>query len=176
MGRTTAYCATGGSLKKLPSNPEGFKVEVVGNTLSVLGTLFAARHQRFHVRNDARRFAEASPIDHRILCIAGRGPFVLTGPNIILTLKIAVAAVTVVLIAAVIAVARGNYRLHGRLNLVFFTLTLMAVLGLELVVHLIAPEVFDYIKNDSELRRASSGICGSRYRPPSCCRPCCIPD
>jgi uncharacterized membrane protein YozB (DUF420 family) len=79
---------------------------------------------------------------------------VLTGPNVILTLKIAVAAVTVLLVTAVIAVARGNYRLHGRINLVFFTLTLMAVLGLELVVRVIAPDVFDYINNDGTLRQA----------------------
>jgi uncharacterized membrane protein YozB (DUF420 family) len=79
---------------------------------------------------------------------------VLTGPNIILTLKVAVAAVTVLLIAAVVAVARGNHRLHGRLNLAFFTLTLIALLGLELIVRLIAPEVFDYINNDGALRQA----------------------
>lgn len=78
----------------------------------------------------------------------------LTGPNVILTLKIAVAAVTVLLIAAVIAAARGNYRLHGRLNLAFFTLTLMAVLGLELVVRILAPDVFVYINSDSSLRQA----------------------
>src|SRR6185437_13351310 len=79
---------------------------------------------------------------------------VLTGPNVILTLKIAVAAVTVLLIAAVIAVLRGNYRLHGRINLVFFTMTLMAVLGLELVVRVLAPDVFAYINHDDSLRRA----------------------
>lgn len=78
----------------------------------------------------------------------------LTGPNVILTLKIAVAAVTVLLIGSLIAVLRGNYRLHGRLNLVFFTLTLMAVLGLELIVRVIAPDVFDYFNSDSELRQA----------------------
>jgi uncharacterized membrane protein YozB (DUF420 family) len=78
---------------------------------------------------------------------------VLNGPNVILTLKIAVAAVTVLLIASLIAVLRGNYRLHGRLNLIFFTLTLMAVLGLELVVHVLAPDVFAYIKGDDQLRR-----------------------
>ncbi len=78
----------------------------------------------------------------------------LTGPNVIWTLKIAVAAVTLLLLAALIAVARGNYRLHGRLNLVFFTLTLMAVLGLELIVRVIAPDVFDYFNSDSELRQA----------------------
>jgi hypothetical protein len=78
----------------------------------------------------------------------------LTGPNVILTLKIAVAAVTVLFIAAIVAVARGNYRLHGRLNLIFFTLTLMAVLGLELVVRILAPDVFAYINSDSTLRQA----------------------
>ena len=78
----------------------------------------------------------------------------LTGPNVILTLKIAVAAVTVLLIAAIIAVMRGNYRLHGRLNLAFFTLTLMAVLGLELVGNVLAPDAFAYIKNDDVLRQA----------------------
>jgi uncharacterized membrane protein YozB (DUF420 family) len=79
---------------------------------------------------------------------------VLTGPNVILALKIAVATVTLLLIAAVIAVARGNYRLHGRINLVFFTLTLIAVLGLELVVRVLAPDVFDYFNNDDALRHA----------------------
>ncbi len=78
----------------------------------------------------------------------------LTGPNVILALKIAVAAVTVLFIAALIAVLRGNYRLHGRLNLIFFTLTLMAVLGLELVVRVIAPDVFVYFNRDSALRQA----------------------
>ncbi len=78
----------------------------------------------------------------------------LTGPNVILTLKIAVAAVTVLLIASLIAVLRGNYRLHGRLNLAFFTLTLMAVLGLELVVRVLAPDVFDYFNADERLRQA----------------------
>ena len=68
----------------------------------------------------------------------------LTGPNVILTLKVAVAAVTVLLLASLVALARGQYRLHGRINLVFFTLTLAAVLGLELVIHVISPKAFDY--------------------------------
>jgi uncharacterized membrane protein YozB (DUF420 family) len=79
---------------------------------------------------------------------------VLTGPNVILTLKAAVLAVTLLLIASLAAVWRGNYRLHGRLNLAFFTLTLMAVLGLELVVRVLRPDVFDYINADETLRQA----------------------
>jgi uncharacterized membrane protein YozB (DUF420 family) len=54
-----------------------------------------------------------------------------SGPVIILTLKIAVAAVTVLLAASLIALARGNYRLHGRINLLFFVLTVSAVIGFE---------------------------------------------
>ena len=78
----------------------------------------------------------------------------LTPQNVILTLKVAVLAVTVLLLGSLVALARGNYRLHGRINVVFFTLSLMAVLGLELVVRVIAPDVFAYINADDELRQA----------------------
>jgi uncharacterized membrane protein YozB (DUF420 family) len=77
---------------------------------------------------------------------------VLTGPNVILTLKIAVLAVTAILIASLVALARGNQRLHGRLNVVFFTLTVAAVLGLELLVRVVQPDVFDYF--DDATRQA----------------------
>jgi hypothetical protein len=76
----------------------------------------------------------------------------LTGPAVILTLKVAVAAVTVLLLASLFALARGNYRLHGRINLAFLVLTLTAVLGLELVVRVLDPQVFDYF--DETTRRA----------------------
>jgi hypothetical protein len=69
---------------------------------------------------------------------------VLTGPNVILTLKIAVAAVTVLLVASLIALATGRRRLHGQINLYFFILTLAAVLGLEGLIRFIDPNVFDY--------------------------------
>lgn len=78
----------------------------------------------------------------------------LTGPNVILTLKIAVATVTVLLVASLVCVARGQYRWHGRLNIAFFILTLIAVLGLEAVVRVIDPNIFDYF--DEETRRAMS--------------------
>jgi uncharacterized membrane protein YozB (DUF420 family) len=78
----------------------------------------------------------------------------LTGPNVILTLQVAVTAVTVLLLASLVALYRGQYRLHGRINLVFFTLTLAAVLGLELVVRVISPGVFDYIRSNPPLYRA----------------------
>jgi hypothetical protein len=70
---------------------------------------------------------------------------VLTGPNVILTLKVAVAAVTVLLLASLFAIATGRRRLHGQINFFFFILTLAAVLGLELVIRFVKPDVFDYL-------------------------------
>jgi hypothetical protein len=69
---------------------------------------------------------------------------VLTGPNVIIALKVAVAAVTVLLLASLVAIATGRRRLHGRINFFFFILTLAAVLGLELVIRFVKPDVFDY--------------------------------
>ena len=62
---------------------------------------------------------------------------------IILILKIAVIAVTVLLAASFFALSRGNVRLHGRINLVFFALTLSALIGLELIVQWLAPGLID---------------------------------
>jgi uncharacterized membrane protein YozB (DUF420 family) len=77
----------------------------------------------------------------------------VTGPAVILTLKIAVIAVTVLLLASLVALARGQYRLHGRINLAFFTLTLIAVLGLEVFSRFVSPGVFAYIYENQDLRR-----------------------
>src|SRR5262249_5807026 len=68
--------------------------------------------------------------------------------------KIAVAAVTILLLASLVALARGNYRLHGRINLAFFTLTLVALLGFELIIRVIEPRIFDYINVHEQLREA----------------------
>ena len=78
----------------------------------------------------------------------------LTGPNVILALKTAVIAVTLLLLASLAALLRGRYRLHGRLNLAFFTLTLTAVLGLELVTRVLVPDAFDYIRDNETLSQA----------------------
>jgi uncharacterized membrane protein YozB (DUF420 family) len=59
-----------------------------------------------------------------------------TGPEIILTLKVLVTAVTVLLTASVIAIATGRKKLHGRLNTAFFVLTMTTVLGFELLLRL----------------------------------------
>lgn len=77
----------------------------------------------------------------------------MTGAQVILTLKIAVAAVTLLLLASLVALARGNYRWHGRINTVFFILTLTAVLGLELTVHLIWPHLSEeFFAEDGPVR------------------------
>jgi uncharacterized membrane protein YozB (DUF420 family) len=73
----------------------------------------------------------------------------MQGPQVILVLKAAVAAVTVLLLASLVALARGNVRLHGRINLVFATLTLTAVLGLELLIRVINPELFSYFSPET---------------------------
>jgi uncharacterized membrane protein YozB (DUF420 family) len=66
----------------------------------------------------------------------------LSPSNVIFALKVAVAVVTVLLLASLMAVARGNYRLHGRINTLFFVLTLTALVGLELVARLMEPDEF----------------------------------
>lgn len=61
---------------------------------------------------------------------------------IILILKIAVGLVTVLLAASLLVLARGKYRLHGRINTVVFVLTLLALFGLEVIARLLDPELF----------------------------------
>ncbi len=67
----------------------------------------------------------------------------LTGSNVILTLKVAVAAVSVLLAASLTCAALGRYKWHGRINIVFFILTLTAVLGLEAIIRFVDPTIFD---------------------------------
>ena len=59
-----------------------------------------------------------------------------TGPEIILALKVLVSAVTVLFVASIVAIATGHRRLHGRINLAFFVLTMTTVLGFELLLRL----------------------------------------
>lgn len=61
----------------------------------------------------------------------------LTGPQIILTLKVLVAAVTVLFVTSLVALAVGRPRLHGRINTVFFVLTMVTVLGFEVLLQFI---------------------------------------
>jgi uncharacterized membrane protein YozB (DUF420 family) len=72
------------------------------------------------------------------------------GPYVILSLKIAVAAVSALLAAALIALARGNVRLHGRINIVFFALTATALLVFEGLIRLYDPTMFDYLTPEAQ--------------------------
>jgi len=60
-----------------------------------------------------------------------------SGPAIILTLKVLVTAVTVLLLAALAALAAGRPRLHGRINTVFFALTMLTVAGFEALLQVV---------------------------------------
>ena len=67
----------------------------------------------------------------------------MTPGIVILILKIAVVAVTILYLASLVALALGRTKLHGRINIAFFALTLLALLGLEVVVRVIDPHIFD---------------------------------
>lgn len=60
-----------------------------------------------------------------------------SGPDIILTLKVLVSAVTVLLAGSLVAIAAGRRKLHGRINTVFFILTLTTVAGFELLLQFV---------------------------------------
>lgn len=72
-----------------------------------------------------------------------------------MSLKVAVVTVTVLLLASLVALAKGNYRLHGRINIVFFILTLSALGGLEIIARVLEPKMFEeFIEN----RQAKSAL------------------
>lgn len=77
----------------------------------------------------------------------------LTGPNVILILKVAVAAVTLLLLISLVALALGKQRLHGRINIVFFVLTIITLIGFELLIRVIQPDLFAYIQKNEDLSR-----------------------
>ena len=60
-----------------------------------------------------------------------------TGPDIILTLKILVTAVTVLLVASIVALVLGKPRWHGRINTAFFVLTMLTVAGFEILLQFV---------------------------------------
>lgn len=82
----------------------------------------------------------------------------LTGPQVLLTLKIAVVSVTLLFLASLVALAYGKYRWHGRINTLFFVLTLSALLGLEVVVRFLDPQLFAYF-DDATRRNLTIHLC-----------------
>jgi uncharacterized membrane protein YozB (DUF420 family) len=60
----------------------------------------------------------------------------LSGSTIILTLKVLVSFVTVIFAAAMLCLALGRIRWHGRLNGIFFALTMTTVVAFEVLLRL----------------------------------------
>ena len=73
---------------------------------------------------------------------------------VMISLKVAVITVTLLLLASLVALARGNYRLHGRINRAFFVLTLSALVGLEVIARILEPDLFEKFIADREAERA----------------------
>ncbi len=59
----------------------------------------------------------------------------------LLILKILVATVTLLLAASLVALALGRPRWHGRINTVFFILTVTTLIGFEILIRLIYPNL-----------------------------------
>ena len=72
---------------------------------------------------------------------------------VMISLKVAVIAVTLLLLASLVALAKGNYWLHGRINIVFFVLTLSALTGLEIIARVLEPDLFDKFIADHQAER-----------------------
>ncbi len=78
------------------------------------------------------------------------------GPTVILILKVAVFAVTLLLLASLAALAAGKQRLHGRINIVFFVLTAMTVVAFEGLIRIDEARqgtLFAYIRENEELNQ-----------------------
>jgi hypothetical protein len=65
----------------------------------------------------------------------------LSPGEVILGLKIAVVTVTVLLAASLLALAMGKPRWHGRINTAFFGLVLATVIGFEVIIRVIIPNL-----------------------------------
>ncbi|RLS40901.1 MAG: DUF420 domain-containing protein [Planctomycetota bacterium] len=76
----------------------------------------------------------------------------ITGPGLILALKVAVATASLLLAASAVALLAGRVRLHGRINLVFFAAVVITLVGFEVVLRLVNPGIYDWIRDDPDLR------------------------
>lgn len=73
----------------------------------------------------------------------------MTGPTIVLTLKVLVVAVTILLVGSLVALAAGRVRLHGRINTAFFALTMLTVFGFEVLLQFVdVKATFDQTARD----------------------------
>lgn len=63
-------------------------------------------------------------------------------------------AVTLLLCISLVALANGKVRLHGKINLMFFILTLAALFLFEIVVRMIDPVLFSGLWKNVELAKS----------------------
>ncbi|MFO0812260.1 MAG: hypothetical protein U0796_03515 [Gemmatales bacterium] len=75
--------------------------------------------------------------------------YMITGPQVILVLKIAVVLVTMLLLASAVALVKKNYRLHGLINTLMCALTLGAVVLFEIVIRLMGVDVKAHMNEDA---------------------------
>lgn len=75
---------------------------------------------------------------------------VLQGTVVIGVLKVAVTAVTLLLGASMVALWMGKPRWHGRINALCLVLTYATLGGLEMLIRIIQPDVFDFITSRPE--------------------------
>jgi uncharacterized membrane protein YozB (DUF420 family) len=76
---------------------------------------------------------------------------VANGANLILALKAAVALASVLLILSLVALRAGKVRLHGQINLVFFLAVMATLVGFEVVLRMVQPGIYDWIRQDPHL-------------------------
>lgn len=65
----------------------------------------------------------------------------LTPANVILGLKIAVGAVSLIFLASTLSIILKKKKLHGLLNTIFFVLTMTAVIAFEVIIRFILPDL-----------------------------------
>lgn len=58
----------------------------------------------------------------------------LTGPHILIALKVLVSTVTILFASSIVAIVLGKRRLHGQINTVFFVLTMITVIAFEVLL------------------------------------------
>lgn len=73
----------------------------------------------------------------------------ITGPQVILCLKVAVALVTAMLMASAIALAMKKPRLHGILNSILTLLTLLTVILFEVIIRFMGVDVKAHMNEDA---------------------------
>ncbi len=78
----------------------------------------------------------------------------LTPTLVILSLKYAVGAVTLLLCISLIALANGKVQLHGRINVAFFMLTVVVLFLFEIMVRMIDPLLFSELWKNAELAKS----------------------